>query len=64
MTYAELRLAQLDAISRARELSEEEQREVMLRAKQDRNNRRRKARYWLDPAYRQHRIQQAREARA
>ncbi len=52
MTLPERRLAELQQISRQRELLDEEQREVLLRAKQLRRNAVRRARYESDPAYR------------
>ena len=63
MTYAQQRLRELDAIARQRSLSDEEQREAMLRARQDRRNRARKARYWTDANYRAERQEQARQYR-
>ena len=45
MTYAAIRLAQLDALSRQRPLSDAEQREVMLRARQERRNVSRRRKY-------------------
>lgn len=59
MTFPQRRLAELDAISRQRPLTDAEQREVLLRAKQDRNNRYRRVRYWLDEQYRAVRIAQS-----
>lgn len=64
MTYAERRLAELDALSRERELTDAEQREVMLRAKQDRRNRTRKQRYWIDPDYRAQHVSRMRAVRS
>ncbi len=56
MTLPEARLAELDRINRERSLTDQEQREALLRAKQVRRNIRRRALYWLDPTYRQRRI--------
>jgi hypothetical protein len=63
MTRTEQRLTELVALSRIRSLTDEEQREVMLRAKQERRNRKRKALYWTDPHFRERRIEDAREYR-
>lgn len=63
MTRTEQRLAELTALSRTRSLTDEEQREVMLRAKQERRNRKRKALYWTDPHFRERRIEDARAYR-
>lgn len=64
MTYPEARLAELDRINRSRSLTDSEQREAMLRARQLRRNNRRRALYWLDPDYRQRRIETNGRARA
>jgi hypothetical protein len=67
VTYPQRRLAELDALSRQRPLTDAEQREAMLRARQDRRNRARKRQYWLDPDYRARQVARAkvyREARA
>lgn len=45
MTYAALRLAELDALSRQRPLTDAEQREAMLRARQERRNVARRRQY-------------------
>jgi hypothetical protein len=58
------RITHLDAVARERPLTEAEQREVMLRATQERRNRTRRLRYFLDPDYRQACIARSREARA
>lgn len=66
MTLPERRLAELGAI-RDRELSVEEQREAMKRARQVRNNIARRRKYFLEPAYREDciaRTRAYREARA
>ncbi len=57
MTRTALRLAQLDAISRERELTDEEARTVVLLTKRERRNNRRRSLYWLCPEYRQRRIE-------
>ncbi len=63
MTKTAARLAQLDTISRERELTDEEQRELMLMAKRERRNRVRKSRYWIDPSYRQQHVDRMRAYR-
>ena len=63
MTLPLRRLAELEAIGRTRSLTDEEQREAMLRAKQDRRNRTRKRTYFLDPDYRRQCIERSRANR-
>lgn len=63
MTYAALRLWQLDMLSRERPLTEEEQREVKLRAKQERRNIRRRQVYAQCEETRRRRCEQARRWR-
>jgi hypothetical protein len=65
VTLAERRLAELDALDR--ELTDAEQREAMMRARQARNNVSRRRKYFLEPAYRESciaRTRAYREARA
>lgn len=50
--FAEWRLDQLDRIGRRRALTDAEQREVLLRAKQARAHARRREKYASDPTYR------------
>ena len=67
MTYAARRLAELEVIGRTRPLTDAEQREVLLRAKQERRNNIRRRLYWLDEDYHRREVERVRtyrEARA
>ncbi len=57
MTRTAARLAELDRISRERSLTDDEQRTVLLLTRRERRNDTRRRLYWLDPEYRQRRIE-------
>lgn len=63
MSYAQARIDELIQISRKRELTVDEQRECMLRAKQVRNFAQRRKRYAEDLAHRAAKIEQSRQYR-
>lgn len=64
MTHAARRLAELDRIARQRPLTDDEQREVMLRARQERRNITRRLQYWINPDYRDAQVRRVRAYRA